>query len=169
VTDHITPIQYIYLDSEGITGLYSQITERLELEAISDVARSKNSRLAGKIRLGKALRLLLGFSVDAEPEGDLTLSKRRAEQVKSTLTAEQRLALLTRYFEKHEDTRFYRKLPSVKIQARQSGSAALIYITHKFDAPQFYDSYGGVDLANSAPRALHALAGPERLSGTYLR
>lgn len=72
-------------------------------------------------------------------ETNLSLSKKQSEEIKSRLTTEQKLTLLIKYFEKHDNAKLYSDLRLAKIDAQQGAQMVLVNITEDFNAPQFQD------------------------------
>jgi len=138
---------YVYLDRDGISSLYAQTTDRVEVAVEKERQRGKAGSVKGKLGLGPALRLLLGW-VDVAAEAEASLSRAEVERIKSEMTIEHKLGALIRYLNVFENDRYFDDLHRAMQQCDQLSQSVYVNTEAIFDMPQFYIGQRGVDDVN---------------------
>ncbi len=145
------PLEYIYLDDEGLNRLFNQITESLETERISINEKTKSGNLNLKAKIGKIFELLHLGDIAAGTEFKIT--GKEHTQVRTSLTTEHKINLLIKYFlENLIEENYYNNLINAMNNLDKCQNMVFINIRDKFNMPQFYPENDGVKMVNTARR-----------------
>jgi hypothetical protein len=142
------PLRYIYLDSEGIESLYVQIVERNIIETVSKRGSTKRGKISGRIGLGKILGPFLKLA-DIEVSPELEGSSNAETTTKSALSVEHKLSELTKHLDKHGEPSVFMNLTRAEEYCTDNHEAVFVNIKDTFDAPQFYDGRGPLEVNES--------------------
>ena len=141
------PKIFIHLDNPGIDSLFSQTHEKLPQEIQSSKELQGTGTVKGRVAFLKSISFMLGLgdiSVDAELSG----SARTGHTEKSTLTTENKLALLLSDLRSIDQDLVFDDLELAASSAIHRKEVVFFHGFDHFNAPQFYPGAQGAIQAN---------------------
>jgi hypothetical protein len=142
------PLEYIYLDHQGIESLYAQIVDSIETSRVKTTQKrvGTKGRVGGRLK-NVLVKMLSGLEgeLSAEVEGSQT----HIEQSTSMHAVEQKLNRVLISLRDSGRGYFFANLSDAALRVQDSDESVFISIRDKFNAPQFYGNCVGVDGVNT--------------------
>jgi hypothetical protein len=133
------PRIYIYIDTEGLNGIYSQTVERTEIESQQITGTSKKISGSAKIGTGNLL------PINANLNTGLSADNFNNIQVKSVFDPRQKITILQNYLQNQKEV-YYEDLIKAALSVVKNDKSVYINIFQKFNMPQFSHGKGVEDV-----------------------
>lgn len=140
--------EYLYLDKPGIESLYVQTVEQLEIEHASILESTIEGKASITATIKNALIKLLG-GPDLEGGGELSGSRKRIQEARSTFTIEHKLNNLLTFLKNIREPVLFTSLRKATEHVNETGKKVFVSIEDRFDAPQFISGVSGAVTVNS--------------------
>jgi hypothetical protein len=157
---------YIYVDSDGIDGLYAQTTDRVELELTRSRSEENHGDVGIKAGFGCLFTALLGLK-DAGAETNLGTTRRQIEEAKSRLSLAHKLDQLSEYLVRTTDC--FENLEAAAESVSKPGQHVFVCVETKFDAPDFFPGAGGASVVNSSRAMVFRIDNRYDASDSYFK
>lgn len=142
------PVEYIYLDRDGIESLYAQIVDAVETSRTTTIQNGAGAKVGAVLRMKNSLVKLLS-GLEGEASAEVTGSRSRTEQTTKVETIEQRLQSVLEFLTKSGEDHFFTGLAEASRRLQTTDGTVFISIRDHFNAPQFYGGSLGADSVNA--------------------
>jgi hypothetical protein len=136
-------LRYVYLDAEGIEGLYAQTVKAVETSRTLSTQRGRNAKLSVGLKLKNLFAHLTG--IEAEGAGEVGRSRTRTLQSTKAKTVEHKIQRVISVLERSTEVRLYTNLGEACSHVRPADQALFVNVRDTFNAPQFYGGAKAVD------------------------